>query len=110
VSEWSAAAAEMDVLVDSTLADPVLYSIGGAPFRAIDAFIKFEETATGFGEIDELMDRVRLKVARNIIERPRMGDRVRCHERLGSGTWRPVNENHSEQGRYWLVDLQRADT
>lgn len=106
MSVWSEVSAQMDEIVDEILGDDVLYSRGGGPFRLLGAFILFVEDSGG--DIDELVERPQLKIAKTLVDRPMRADRLRCTAKLGIATYQPAGNTPRDQGRYWLVDLQKV--
>lgn len=105
---WADQAQRMDRLVDKTLGDTILYATNGTTFVPLDGFIIFpDEQIGGFG-IDELNSRPQLKIAKELLPAITQTHRLTCVARLGAGTWRPSNKQPASQGRYWLVDIQKA--
>ena len=107
MSVWTEVAGEMDEIVDEVLGDDVLYAKAGGPFRKIGAFVLWVND-TGDGDFDELLERPRLKVAKALVDRPARADRIRCGAKLGTTTYQPAGTAPQDQGRYWLVDLQKV--
>ncbi|HEX9946411.1 MAG TPA: hypothetical protein VGA98_02625 [Allosphingosinicella sp.] len=111
-SAWDKHAAIMDAAVDSRLADRISYSQAGGPFAMVRGYvIDVTEALTDDESFDEeLGERKRVKVAKALVPVVSMaGDRLR-HPRLGPGTFRPVGSHPSDQGRYWIFDVQQATT
>lgn len=108
LSIWQGLSDEMDAVVDANLADQIRYSIRGAPFRTLAGYVEFDNPSLSIDEIDELATRPRLKIAKALIDKPVQMDRIQCTARLGSATYRPVGKAPREQGRYWIIDIQKV--
>lgn len=97
---------------DNRLGDLVSYAIGGASGGAyinIKARIYAAEPTKGWEKTDEMRGGWRLRVAKVLVPSPSKDDRLQCEAILGAGNvYRPIARDPMDDGRYWLVDLQRV--
>lgn len=106
---WDKYAQLMDRTVDAALNDTIHYSTnGGTSFVDHPGFIIFPEEAVGGFGIDEINSRPQLKISKELVPEISGSHRFTCVGRLGAGAWRPSTKKPASQGRYWLVDIQKA--
>lgn len=101
---------EMDEAVDATLGDTILYRRAGGEWQTIGGFI-IDHNASLFdngalSSIDELDQRLRIKIRMTTIDIPRDSDRIQA-TKLGSATWKP-SAKYDVAGRYWVADIQKV--
>jgi hypothetical protein len=96
--------------VDEYLGDTIALSTdGGVTFTDILGFILMNgQAVTGFSELDAINFRPRFKVRKTNLLDPKVNWRLRCPKLLGAGNWRMSGETIDEQGRYWVLDIQKA--
>lgn len=112
-------APEMDDAVDQHLGDTLEYrrdtawvhpdgrNIAAGEWATITGFVQSENEGTdGYTQLDQMTQRLRLKVQLRVVDFPRATDRVRG-ARLGLGLFRPASK-FDLAGRYWIADLQKA--
>lgn len=106
----------LDDMVDDTLGDSIEVKLSVGAWTPRTAFI-IEETAgldtQGFQitELDPLRQRQRIKIRKDYV--PTVDQSVRFRAaRLGgsSALWRPSGDMPQQEGRYWLIDIQRASS
>lgn len=110
-TSFSDLAAQLDAEADARLGDSILYAVDGAnggAYIAIQGRIFATDPPAGFQKMDEARGIWRMRVAKVVVPSPNKEDRLQCVPVLGDGTWRPTNKNPVDDGRYWLVDLQRV--
>ena len=108
MSDWDAASAKMDSLVDDRLADTIRYATDGIPFEDVAGYVIPYTEGLALGEIDpSLGSRYRVKIAKAVMPEILQRHRLK-HPKLGADTWRPAGEDPDEQGRYWIFDIQKA--
>lgn len=110
--DFAVHAAKLSAEADNRLGDSILYGIGaavGGDLVPMKGRIFASESASGFGSIDEPAGGWRLRIAKDKVARPSLSDRLQCDAILGEGTtWRPAGKDPIDDGRYWLVDLQKV--
>ena len=105
---WADHEAMMNGKVDDLLGDVIAWSSANGPFVEVKGFVLFEVAPVGIGEIDEMLHRPHIKIAKSRVPSLSSADRIR-NARLGDGTWRPTpNRQPDSTGNYWLIDIQRA--
>lgn len=116
MADFASLAEKMDAQVDARLGDSILYKRAGldADFVPHKAFLIFgEQIEGGYNPARSRgTGAVCLKVARSIVPRPSMNDRVKTDPALPGpqldGIYRPLGSDPVVDGRYWIVDLQKA--
>ncbi len=110
--DFSVHADRLSAEVDNRLGDVVSYAVGGANGGAyinIKARVFAAEPTRGWEKGDEMRGGWRLRVAKVHVPLPSIADRIQCEPILGAGeVYRPVSKDPINDGRYWLVDLQRV--
>lgn len=109
----------MDAQVDAGLGDSITYKINGVPVEQADApgvttipafLIDLVDDGGGFGAggtVQAGQLRWQLKIKKDLLpERPSMKHRVTSP--LLDGPYRPVGNNPTDGGAYWIADLQKA--
>jgi hypothetical protein len=96
---------------DNRLGDLIQYAIdgeAGANFVPVKGRITAAEPAAGWQAQDEAQGVWRLRIAKDVVPQPSKRDRLTCAPILGADTYRPMSKNPIDDGRYWLVDIQRV--
>lgn len=106
--------ARLDDSVDDVLGDSIEVRHGVGPWVPRMAFIQFDVAGSsnqGFGidEIDSLRTRTRLKIRQTHIPTPSTAVTIRATGKL-AGIWRLSGDIPEQEGRYWLLDIQKAST
>lgn len=106
--DFASLAARMDAQVDARLGDSISYRRPTDP-QPVDmkAFLIFGEPGDGgWTGRDQAKGIVRMKISRALVPDPSKHDRITSP--LLDGTYRPLGGDPVVEGRYWLVDLQKA--
>lgn len=110
--DFAAHAAALSDAADEHLGDLIEYAVAGesgAPFVPLKGRIFAVEPPTNWAATDEMQGGWRLRIAKDKVPNPSKADRLRCSPILGDGTvYRPGPKNPIDDGRYWLVDLQKV--
>ncbi len=110
--DFAVHAAALSAEADNRLGDSILYGVQaavGGEMVPMKGRIVSPETLRGFGAIDEAAGGWRLRIAKALVPAPSRDDRLQCDAILGEGTtWRPVSKDPIDDGRYWIVDLQKV--
>lgn len=106
---WDTMIPVVDTTIDDKLGNDVEYAFDGQTFEVIKAYVDHVTPSENFsfGEVDPLSARPKLKVGKYIVETPSKRHRIK-HRLYGDATYRPENWTQSENGRYWLIDLQKV--
>lgn len=113
--DFAAHATRLSAEADSRLGDLIRYAVNGengGAFVDMRGRISANETplGTGFGGLqrrDEMLGGWRLRIAKDLVTKPAMTDRIECAAIL-DGVYRPMAADPVSDGRYWLVDLQKV--
>lgn len=110
--DFAVHAAALSAEADVRLGDLLSYAIdgqNGGSYVAMKGRITAAEPASGWQQGDEIRGTWRLRIAKALVPRPTIRDRIQCETILGAGrVYRPVSSNPIDDGRYWLVDLQKV--
>ena len=100
----------LDAAVDTHCGDSIFYKRStDADYGEIMGRVFPEEPEIGFRQQDSAVGGYKLRVAKSVVAAPDKGDRFRCPDVLGLGTYRPTNRSDDETGRYWICDIQRVE-
>lgn len=104
--------ATMDAQVDKHLGDSIQYRRDGELIvhegsDVLPAFIQNLSDEGGFDTLTPVMNRWRLKIRKSLLpSAPKQSDKITSAKL--AGTYRPGADVPTDNGDYWLVDLQKA--
>ena len=101
----------VDEVADERLGNTVMLSIGGAAAAPVKAFVLGDvetEGQLGYGANDPVNSRYRIKIARSKYPVVRQADRFSHPNMHGGVNCRPSQWITVEDGRYWLIDMQKV--
>lgn len=110
-SMWDRWSGTLDTAVDGILGDTIAFADDGMTFVDVQGFvITVEGRPGGLDEYDSALgSRNRVKMSRAIIGEPHPRQRL-MHAKLGEGRFQPGGDAPDEDGRYYIFDVQKAES
>jgi hypothetical protein len=106
--DFAGHAAVLSTEADARLGDLIQYSVDGAAFIDVKARIYSAEPTNDWAKNDEIRGAWRLRIAKAVVPSPSKNDRLTCIPILGDLLYRPIAKDPIDDGRYWLVDLEKV--
>jgi len=98
----------VDRRAESELGDTILYRVnGGASVEVIGFIRNYGEDEQGYASLQPGHIRWRGKIAKALLATKPTNDDTLSAAIL-EGEWRPSSDTISQDGRYWVFDMERA--
>lgn len=108
MADFAAHADRASAEADARLGDLILYARNGENFAEMKGRVLAAEPAMGWKAPDEAQGGWRLRIAKANVPLPSLNDRIQCAAILGDAEYRPVAKNPIDDGRYWIIALQKV--
>ena len=104
--------ADVDETAEAELGDEFTLAIDGVTFVTIKGFVypPGSEPQIGFGAIDPMQGKPRVKIAKAVLAQPSKANRLKIPQLADPLTtsFRPENWDLIDAGRQWIIDVQEA--